>query len=148
LTVAFGSPVLLQNQLKESGVASFRDVTKESGLWHYTNSLAANFLDVDRDGRLDLVIANVLPTTLPDYPKQTPRALNLFRLPQPEYPGDVRMFNFMHASWHLADNGGGNELWLQRRPGRFERVDSAAWGLPETGWALAIATADFNHDGF
>jgi enediyne biosynthesis protein E4 len=146
VTRAFGSPMLLKNMLTETGVASFVDVSKTKGLSHYTNSLAANFLDINRDGKLDLFIANVLPSDLPDY--ETPTKLNIFKLPQPEYEGDERMFHFMHTSWNQANNGGQNELFLQNQNASFEKQSSEQWGMPETRWSLAVATGDFNHDGF
>jgi Na+-translocating ferredoxin:NAD+ oxidoreductase RnfD subunit len=146
ITYAFGSPVLLKNLLKETGKPSFTDITKPSGLEHFTNSISAVFLDINRDGRPDLFIANVLPPNLPGY--ETPTPLNLFHLPQPAYEGDRRMFHFMHHSWNLADNGGENEIWIQNAEGKFERQDSVKWGLPETGWSLAVSSADFNRDGW
>jgi Na+-translocating ferredoxin:NAD+ oxidoreductase RnfD subunit len=146
ISYAFGSPILLKNLLKETGRLAFTDVTREAGLEHYTNSVAATFFDINQDGRLDLLIANVLPTQLPDY--ETPTLLNLFHLPEPRFSGDRRMFNFMHASWNNANNGGLNEIFIQDRIGHFTQQDSTSWGLPETRWSLAVGTADFNHDGW
>lgn len=148
ITYAFGESFLLKNMLIESGKAEFIDVTHKSGLKHYTNSIIANFFDFNNDGLLDIIIGNVWPKNLPDYPKDKPQKLNLFKLPAPEYDGDERMFNFMHASWHMANNGGTNELWLQKEDGTFEMQDSKKMNLPETRWSLAIATADFNQDGW
>ncbi len=145
ITYAGGTPVLLRNRLVEDGTAGFEDVTEALGLATWSNAMTANFLDVDRDGRLDLIVGNVLPDHLPHY--DHPARLDLFHLPPPEYPGDERMFDFMHSSWHMSDNGGINDLYLQR-DGRFERVDAAAFGLPETMWSLSIGTGDLNHDGF
>ena len=145
ITYACGTPVLLQNRLKEDGRATFEDVTEAAGLATYSNAMAANFLDIDQDGRLDLIVGNVLPHHLPNY--DPPRRLNLFDLPEPEYEGDVRMFDFMHSSWHMSDNGGENDVYLQTSPGRMEKQDSAAMGLPETMWSLSIGTGDFDRDG-
>lgn len=146
VTYASGAPILLKNQLQESGQASFEDVTEAAGLATWSNAMGANFVDLDRDGRLDLVVANVLPSQLPGY--DGPAPLDLFRLPEPEHEGDQRMFNFMHSSWHMSNNGGVNHLYLQREGGRFELQDSAAWGLPETRWSLVIGTGDLNQDGY
>lgn len=146
ITYAAGAPILLQNQLSETGEASFEDVSVASGLTVFANSMGANFLDVNRDGRLDLIIGAVLPDHLPDYEEHTP--LNLFKLPQPEYEGDERMFNFMHTSWHMADNGGKNLLFLQDQDGHFEQQDSDAWGLTHTMWTLVTGAADLNQDGW
>ena len=145
LNYAFGSPIMLQNRLSETGSPSFKDVTSSLGLVHYTNSLASNFFDFNRDGFIDLFLGQVWPKNLPDYPKENPQKLNLFKLPSKEYPEDKRMFNFMHASWHMADNGGKNKLFIQKK-GRFEELHDV--GIPETFWSLAIGTGDFNQDGW
>ncbi len=146
ITYAAGRPILLQNQLTQTGTAAFQDVSTAAGLDVFTNSMGANFLDVNRDGRLDLIIGAVLPDHLPDYEEHTP--LNLFKLPQPEYEGDERMFNFMHTSWHMADNGGKNLLFLQDETGHFQKQDSDAWGLTHTMWTLVTGAADLNQDGW
>jgi Na+-translocating ferredoxin:NAD+ oxidoreductase RnfD subunit len=148
ITYAFGSPILLKNLLKETGEFSLVNATKEAGLDQFTNSISANFFDFNKDGRLDLIIGNVWPEYLPDYPADQPERLNLFKLPQAEYAGDERMFNFMHASWHMANNGGTNHLFIQNEDGTFQKLDSKKLNLPETRWTLAIATADFNQDGW
>jgi len=148
IVYAFGHPVMLKNNLREKGKATFTDVTKDLGLDIYTNALAANFFDFNRDGKLDLLIGNVWPTHLPNYPLDNPQLLNVFHLPQPAYEGDIRMFNFMHKSWHLADNGGTNDFFIQNENGTFKKMDSALIGMPEHFWTLAIGTADFNRDGF
>lgn len=145
LGFACGTHVLLENQLRESGEARFEDVSEAVGLSQYSNAMAAAFFDVNGDAHLDLLVGNVLPHHLPGYDRPTP--LNLFNLPAPEYEGDVRMFDFMHSSWHMSDNGGKNDLYLQGPSGRFERQDADAWGLDATMWTLAIGTGDFNQDG-
>lgn len=145
IMVAFGTPVMLENQLVQTQKVSFIDVTEKLGLNEYVNGIAANFADLDRDGRLDLIVGHVWPAYLPGY--ETPQKLNVFTLPQPEYEGDKRMFNFMHSSWHLSDNGGVNVVYHQKPDGGFERLDSKAIGMPESFWTLAIGTADFNQDG-
>lgn len=148
ITYAFGSPVMLKNLLSETGEFKLLDVTEKIGLKHYTNSVIANFFDFNNDGRLDIFYANVWPKNLPDYPYDKPRSLNLFNLPQKEYEKDERMFNFMHASWHMANNGGVNEVWIQNDDHTFSQLDSKKLNLPETRWSLAVGTADFNQDGW
>jgi hypothetical protein len=127
---------MLENRLTPDGSATFIDSTEKLGLATWSNAMAANFLDIDRDGMLDLIVGNVIP-----------EKVNLFDLGQPEYEGDERMFDFMHASWHMSDNGGINHVYLQK-DGRFVKQDSVAFGLPETMWTLAIGTGDLNRDGF
>ncbi|HWP57527.1 MAG TPA: FG-GAP-like repeat-containing protein [Candidatus Acidoferrales bacterium] len=146
LSVGYGKSRLLRNQLAEKGVASFIDATAESGLDEYTISIAANALDFDRDGRLDLFIANALSPYLESY--TPPRPLNIFALPKPEYPGDRRMFPFMHRSWDNARNGGLNALYRNAGGGRFAKIDMTAFGMPETHWSLAVGTGDLNNDGW
>jgi hypothetical protein len=144
--VAFGPSRLLRNTLRETGTAGFVDVSEAVGLTDHSVSLGVNWLDYDRDGQLDLLVSNALTTHLPDYAAPTP--LNLFKLPEPEFPGDRRMFRFMHDGWHQSDNGGLNLLYRARGDGTFEKQDMRALGMPETRWSLAVSTADFNHDGW
>lgn len=146
IAVAFGPSKLLRNMLRETGTASFEDVTTKAGMGDHSVSMAVTLLDYDRDGILDLFVANALTTHLPDYDKPTP--FNFFKLPPPEYPGDRRMLRFFHNGWHNADNGGLNVLYRGRGDGTFEKLDSAAMGLKETRWSLAVSTVDLNHDGW
>ena len=143
--VSFGRTRLLRSRLAETGRVEFQDVSVAAGMPEYTISVAANVLDYDRDGRPDLLIGNVLDPWLPGY--ERPTRLNIFRLPQPEFDGDRRMFRFMHDGWHDARNGGRNVL-LRNVGGRFQEMDAAAMGIPETHWTLSIGTADLNGDGW
>lgn len=144
LTVGYGRSLLLRNELAERGAAEFTDVSARAGTGDYTISIAANFLDFDRDGRLDIFVANALDPLLREY--DPPRPLSIFDLQRPEHPGDRRMLPFMHSSWDNARNGGPNLLYRNAGGNRFTRLDSAAAGLPETHWSLSVATADFNGD--
>ncbi|MEC8623781.1 MAG: FG-GAP-like repeat-containing protein [Bdellovibrionota bacterium] len=147
LSYAFGHSIMLKNMLNERGEAKFKDVTKDLGFdKFYTNSVSATFFDFNKDGLLDVIIGQVWPENLPDYPKENPKKLNLFNLPKKEYEGDKRMFNFMHASWHMADNGGRNILLIQTKKGTF--IEKKELALPETFWTLALTTGDFNRDGW
>lgn len=145
LTVAFGHPILLKNRVDSAGIPHFTDVSKEAGLdGLFTNSISATFADFNKDGLLDLYILNVWPEYLPNY--ESPKHLNLFDLPAPEYAGDQRRYDFMHDSWHLSNNGGKNLLLLQNPQGQFTLQDSDALGMPETRWSLAVGVADLNQD--
>jgi len=141
----WGRLVFLRNRLVEDGRLSFEDATREVGLDEYVISVAANALDIDRDGRLDLVVGNVMSTTLRGY--SPPRRFNVFELPQPEYAGDRRMFDFMHRTWHDASNGGGALVFFSRG-GKFQRADAEAMGLGEKRFTLAIGAGDLNGDGW
>jgi len=146
LSVGYGRNILLRNLLVETGRLGFEDVSVGAGVADHAVSIAANFLDYDRDGRLDLVVGNAFATHLAAY--EPPRPFSIFRLPAPEYPGDRRMLGFMHASWDNARNGGLNALYRNVGGGRFERQDVARMGMPETGWTLAVGTGDLNNDGW
>jgi hypothetical protein len=141
----WGKLRFLRNRLIEDGKLGFEDATREAGLDVYTISTTANVLDIDRDGKLDLVIGNALNPLLPGYDKPTP--FNVFKLPQPAYAGDRRMFNFMHRTWHDAANGGGAMVFMRRGAG-FARADAHALGLTETRFTLAIGAGDLNGDGW
>jgi enediyne biosynthesis protein E4 len=146
VAMGYGRPRLLRNLRVETGRAEFEDATAASGVDEHTISVAANFLDFDRDGRLDLFIANAMSPGLTSY--QPPRPLSVFALPPAEHPGDRRMFDFMHASWDDARNGGRNLLYRNLGGGRFQRLDAAALGLAETRWSIAVGTGDLNRDGW
>lgn len=146
LTMAYGKTRLLKNMLSVTGKPEFVDVTEQAGIDEYTISVAGTLFDYDRDGRLDLFLGNSLSSYLSDYPTPTP--LSVFHLPQPEYPGDRRMFHFMHQGWHNAENGGLNVLFHNEGNGQFRKVDIAAIGMPQTHWTIAVGTADLNHDGY
>jgi hypothetical protein len=146
VSVGYGRNLLLRNMLVETGEARFEDVGEAAGIADHSVSIAANFLDYDRDGQLDLVVGNAFAPHLNAY--HPPRPFSIFRLPAPEYPGDRRMLGFMHASWDNARNGGGNALYRNLGHGRFQKQDVATMGMPETGWTLAIGTGDLNNDGW
>ena len=144
--VSFGRARLLRNMLHESGTLRFDDVSERAGIAQYVISVSANVIDFDRDGKPDILIANVLNPYLRGYGDST--RLNIFRLPAPAYDGDRRMFAFMHDGWHNAANGGRNVLLHNRGDGTFEELDAAAMGMPETHWSLSVGTGDLNGDGW
>ncbi|HKF21347.1 MAG TPA: FG-GAP-like repeat-containing protein [Candidatus Angelobacter sp.] len=146
LPVAYGKSRLLKNMLPVTGRAEFVDVSDQAGISEHTTSVAATFFDYDRDGKLDLLVCNSFTPYLPDYDKPTP--LNIFALPPAEYPGDRRMFHFMHESWNDASNGGLNLLFHNAGEGRFIKMDMKAVGMPQTHFSLAVGTGDFNGDGY
>ncbi|MCP4914834.1 MAG: hypothetical protein GY909_17075 [Oligoflexia bacterium] len=148
ITYAFGkegTSRLFKNTLSEEGKLNFYDVTEELGLTKFSNSATANFFDFNRDGKLDLILGNTIATHLPNY--EAPTKLNLFELPQPQFEGDRRMFDFMHDSWHMANNGAVNPLFLQTESG-FKELDAKSLNMTETRWTMALGTGDFNQDGF
>ncbi len=143
--VSFGHPRLLKNYWQEENKIKFVDVSKELGLTDYVIGVSANVLDVNRDGNLDLIIGNTLNPYLSDYDRKIP--FNVFKLPEPEYSGDRRMLNIMHRTWHNANNGGENYIYLNNGE-QFIRQASMDMGLHENRWTLDIGTGDLNHDGW
>jgi enediyne biosynthesis protein E4 len=143
LPVFFGAPRLLTNRLVEEGALAFVDSTEGSGLEAlYLASPAGTVFDLDADGRLDVLLRSVLRPE-----DEAGRRLHVFRLPQPAFEGDRRMFAFLHNSWHKADNAGPTEVLRNLGGGRFERLDSRALGLTATHWTLALSAADLDGDG-
>ncbi len=145
LLVSFGQTKLLKNMLQETGQLTFTDVTEASSIAGYTISVTANVLDINNDAYLDLIVGNVINPFLEGYDKTT--KLNIFKLPEEEYPGDRRMLNFMHRTWHNANNGGENYIYLNNGSA-FSKQSSKTMGLYEQRWTLDIATGDLNNDGY
>lgn len=145
LTVGFGKNIFLKSNLIESESLSFDNYSSKLELDAYSISTSANVLDFDRDGRLDLFVANSMSTLLTGYNSAT--QFNIFKLPKEEYPEDRRMLNVMHRSWYDAKNGGLNKLFINKTDS-FQEQDSIAVGLTETRWSLDVGTADFNLDGW
>ena len=146
LLMGYGKLILLENTLAQTGKLAFNDATEKRGLANvHSVAVAANALDWDGDGRLDIIVGQGFNPYLPGYAQATP--LNIFALPKAEFVGDRRMFNFMHQTWYNANNGGGVQLW-RNAGGRFVRQGPAASGIAGHRWTLAIGTADFNGDGW
>ncbi len=143
--VGYGNPVLLQNQLIQTGKANFIDISRKNNTNQFSVSLTANVFDYDGDGWLDLYIGNAMNPWLPDYDKPTP--FTLFNLPKPAFDGDRRMLNVMHRSWHNARNGG-EDVLLHNNQGNFENTVMTDLGLSNTGWTLDVGTGDLNNDGW
>ena len=141
LPVAFGRCRLLANRMVEEGRPRFEEIA--GAFDQHAVSVAAQALDFDRDGKLDLFIAQVMAPELRDYARPTP--LNIFDLPEAEWPGDRRMFHFMHESWWNARNGGANRLYRGEGALGFS---ATSLGLTETHWSLAVGTGDLDHDGW
>ncbi len=141
---AWGESRLFRNRLLEDGKLSFAAESGPSALRDYTVSVAATVVDLNRDGKLDVFLANVLPTTLPAYDQ--PTRFDIFRLPQPAHEGDRRMFDFMHRTWYDAANGG--DKWIYMNEGAsFARQKAAERETFGTRWTLAVGAADLNRDG-
>jgi Na+-translocating ferredoxin:NAD+ oxidoreductase RnfD subunit len=150
VTVGYGKTRLLKNLLAEKNELDFVDIGRDLGIDEYTVSLTANAFDMNRDGKLDLLVGNAMSPYLNDYEK--PTEFNIFNLPAAEYEGDRRMFDFMHRSWHNANNGGQNLFYLNvgnsKAGNSFKKQDAKALGISEHRWTLDIGTGDFNGDNW
>lgn len=126
-----------QNVLyRNNGDGTFTDVTKEAGLLHPHPrfSTGCTFLDYDRDGRLDLFVANYVtfdPNTVPRAGKPNEcSAQGLFCGP--------RGLPYGHH-WLYRNNGDGT----------FREVTEAAGiARPNQGYGLTAVAADFDNDGW
>ena len=106
---------------------SFEDVSDEAGLRVWMNSNSAIWLDFDRDGRLDLYVAGYFREGVDMWKLESTR--------------------IMQNSFEFATNGGRNRLFRSRPNGTFEDVTDVA-GVGSTRWTLAVASADFDDDGW
>jgi hypothetical protein len=100
-----------------NGDGTFADRSREVGLDLSTTSVTAVFLDYDRDGFVDLYVGTY-GDAFDDIP----------RLP------------------FFAQNGKPNRLFRNDGGRRFVDVTEAS-GTGDTGWALAVASADYDADG-
>ncbi len=130
----FGPNVLFHN----NGNGTFTDVTRSEGVgiddprW----STSAAFLDYDRDGHLDLYVANYLDFTIRGNKKCfAATGERDFCTPQIYNPVPDRLFH------NLGHNPGPNQ-----RGGRFEDAGERTGISSKVGPGLGVVAADFNGD--
>jgi hypothetical protein len=112
---------------RNEGGLRFTDVTAGSGVERWMNCAAATWIDYDRDGLLDLYLTSY-------------------------FRDDVDLWNLkttriMQDSFEFSQNGGHNYLYRNLGGLRFEDV-TAKTGCDSTRWALAVAAADMDGDGW
>jgi len=121
-----------QNRLfRNNGNGTFTDVTKFAGMWGPNEfSTSAAWLDYDRDGNLDLVVAN--------YVQWSPKA-DLFCT-----------LDGVHKSYCTPESYRGTSvrLWHNLGNGRFEDLTQKAGLFDATSKSLGIAVVDYNMDGW
>ena len=127
LVVRFGTPLLYHNERN----GTFKNVTAQSGLTRFANTIAAIAFDYDNDGRLDLLFGNYF------------KAQNLL-----DVAGIEKDPHVLPNDLDNAINGGGVTLWHNVGGGRFEDVTAKAGFGKHTGWTLDVGHGDFNDDGF
>lgn len=115
----------------------FRDVTAEAGLPQTGArfSTGCAFLDYDRDGRLDLVIANYV----------------VFDLAAAPPPGATKYCTWLGLKVFCGPRGfpGDQPLLYHQEGGSFRDVTATAMkGVTGLHYGLGVATADFDGDGW
>ncbi|MBK7645175.1 MAG: CRTAC1 family protein [Planctomycetes bacterium] len=109
------------------GNLHFSDVTQAAGLRRWTNTNGACWIDYDRDGLLDLYVTGYFREDVDLWNLKTTR--------------------IMQDSFEFATNGGHRHFYRNLGGGRFEEVTDKL-GVDSTRWALAVAAADMNGDGW
>jgi hypothetical protein len=128
-----------QNKLyRNMGNGTFKDVTKDAGL---LNSEArwgtgCSFLDYNRDGHLDLFVANYLKFDFEHVPK----------------PGAGANCNWKGIPVECGPRGmpfGAHSLYRNNGDGTFKDVSvEAGIARPWPSYGMTVVTADFNEDGW
>ncbi|HET7258839.1 MAG TPA: CRTAC1 family protein [Candidatus Acidoferrum sp.] len=130
---SFGRNILYHN----NGNGTFSDVTEKAGVG--TNGKRWNtgcaFLDYDRDGHLDLFVANYID-------------MDLATAPVPE-SGPCEYKGVLVACGPPGLLGGKNILFHNNGDGTFTDVSERAGIFQANGtYGLGVLTADFNNDGW
>ena len=129
----FGKNVLYHN----NGDGTFADVSEKAGVagngkrWN----TGCAFVDYDRDGKLDLFVANYID-------------MDLKTAPVPE-SGPCLYKGVMVACGPPGLNGGKNILYRNNGDGTFTDVSEAAGIFQANGtYGLGVLTGDFDNDGW
>lgn len=129
----FGKNVLFHN----NGDGTFSDVSEKAGVAGKSNrwNTGCAFVDYDRDGRLDLFVANYID-------------MDLKTAPVPE-SGPCLYKGVMVACGPPGLNGGKNVLYHNNGDGTFTDVSESAGILKANGtFGLGVLTADIDNDGW
>jgi len=127
----FISAVGQSHLFHNNGNGTFTDVTKSAGLWGPNEfSTGAAWVDYDRDGKLDLVVANYVR-----WSEQTDLYCTL---------------DGSHKSYCTPESykGTSARLWHNLGDGKFEDATQKAGLYDPTSKGLGIAIVDYNNDGW
>ncbi len=114
-----------------NGNGTFTDVTKSAGLWGPNEfSTSAAWTDYDRDGKLDLVVANYV-----QWSEQSDLYCTL---------------DGSHKSYCTPESykGTSARLWHNLGNGKFEDATQKAGLYEPTSKSLGVAILDYNNDGW
>jgi hypothetical protein len=114
-----------------NGNGTFTDVTKSAGLWGPNEfSTGAAWVDYDRDGKLDLVVANYV-----QWSEQTDLYCTI---------------DGSHKSYCTPESykGTSARLWHNLGNGKFEDATQKAGLYDPTSKGLGVAILDYNNDGW
>ena len=124
---ALGQSHLFHN----NGNGTFRDVTKTAGMWGPNEfSTSAAWVDYDRDGKLDLVVANYV---------------------QWSEPTDIYCtLDGAHKSYCTPESYKGTSVrvWHNLGGGKFEDATQKSGMGDPTSKSLGLAILDYNNDGW
>jgi hypothetical protein len=129
----FGKNVLYHN----NGNGTFSDVSEKAGVAGKANRWGTGcaFVDYDRDGKLDLFVANYID-------------MDLATAPVPE-SGPCLYKGVMVACGPPGLRGGKNILYHNNGDGTFSDVSDSAGILSANGtYGLGVLVADFDNDGW
>ena len=130
----YGQNVLYRN----NGDGTFTDVTEQAGLLSSAPRFGSGcaFLDYNRNGRLDLFVANYITFDM----KTTPR------------PGDTGACNYLGVPVNCGPRGlayGHHLLYRNNGDGTFSDVTAESGiGKADGGFGLTVVAADFDNDGW
>jgi hypothetical protein len=116
--------------LRNNGDGTFDDVSTVSGTNHRAWSASAAFVDINRDGWLDLYVTNYLRYS----PAEEAPCVNA---------AGARGYCRPDAFAPLSDR-----LYVNRRDGTFADASGPAGILRESAPGLGVATADYDGDGW
>ncbi|MES1244813.1 MAG: CRTAC1 family protein [Acidobacteriota bacterium] len=119
----------LFRNVSSGGKVKFQDVTAASGIGNASFGTSAAWLDFDKDGRLDLFVANYV-----------------------QWSQDKDLWCSLDGSTKSyctpeSYNGTSSKLYRNLGGGKFQDVSQKA-GMGEPGKALGVAVLDFNMDGW
>ena len=121
----YGPNVLYRN----NGDGTFTDVTKRAGVANgHKVGAAAFFLDMDKDGDLDLFVANYLDFTYQNHLMRTSKGIPKYAGPM-DYPPMP------------------NDLFRNNGDGTFTNVSKESGVADHKGWGMGGVCADYDNDG-